>query len=505
MVIECDVDNEHYAHEALGLSVWMRKVSHSLGAYRVERDRTQPFCFTLLHPTPLSYFTPCLTLPYPPSNYRGPQAFTKMPSQCREWSAAADDQDQETNPGSFKWESTTFGLEPRWIQEPEIEALRKVLKTAEIPPKRWNIQFFAQGGFNKLYTVQSGDDSFMMRVSLPVEPQFKTLSEVATLDFVRKNTSLPVPKVISYCSTSSNPIGYEWILMDMMPGTPLKERWTSLTWSAKESLVQKLVVYAASMFQKQFRTIGNMFFKGEVSVSAAPEIKRTVSLPFFWGDHVHQDVPKGPFWSSRDWIVARLMFSENDAKRTLEESEDEDEREDADNTLSIISRLRSQMSEFFGAAQGEGESSILFHDDLTSQNILVDNDGALSAIVDWECVSVVPLWRACTYPAFLEDRPRVDEPVQQNYGREENGEITDLFWVHLMEYEKTTLRRFYLERMRELEPRWMDVFDSSHKQRDFYLAVENCDSEFAFRTINKWLDDVEAGRNTRSLRERFNE
>jgi aminoglycoside phosphotransferase len=67
-----------------------------------------------------------------------------------------------------------------------------------------------------------------MRVSLPVDPRYKTESEVATTEFVRQKTSLPVPRIIAFDS-HENELGFEWILMDMMPGLTLRKRWRKMS------------------------------------------------------------------------------------------------------------------------------------------------------------------------------------------------------------------------------------------------------------------------------------
>ena len=61
---------------------------------------------------------------------------------------------------------------------------------------------------------QEAATTHIMRVAIPVEPFFKTESEVATMDYVRKHTSLPVPRVLAYDSSTSNQVGFEWIVMD---------------------------------------------------------------------------------------------------------------------------------------------------------------------------------------------------------------------------------------------------------------------------------------------------
>jgi hypothetical protein len=59
-----------------------------------------------------------------------------------------------------------------------------------------------------------------------------------------------------------------------------------------------------------------------------------------------------------------------------------------------------------------------------------------------------------------------------------------------MEYELTKLRRYFLDEMRRLEPKWIEVFDSATARRDFHIAVQNCDNGFLATHITEWLDDV---------------
>ena len=402
----------------------------------------------------------------------------------------------------LEWVETTFSWEPHWTMDPKVSDIEAVIKTAFKMPQDCKVVFIRQGALNKIYRVQYGNESLIMRISLPVDPHSKTESEVATLHFMRRNSNIPVPIVKAYNSSSTDPIGFEWILMDFMPGMPLRERWRLIPWPAKEAIVEQLAVFSSSMYRRQFRAIGNIYPNLKRPDLNTPEIKRIVAMQFFWGDHISQAVSRGPFQSSQDWIAARLSFNKADGEKVLRHSRDEDEREDAENTLRIVERLRSHLSEFF-PAKGT-ERTMFFHDDLSQQNILVDKDGRLIAVVDWECVSALPLWKACQYPASLEGRVRDEMPIRDAYTREENGEVNDLFWIHLLEYELTRLRTFFLRKMYRLERGWIEVFRSSEKQRDFDLAAQNCDNPFCFRVINAWLDDVEKQKEPiRSLSERL--
>ena len=126
---------------------------------------------------------------------------------------------------------TTFGLEPRWTKEPDIEIIRELAQEHLGHDMEASIEvaFLAQGAFNKLYKITVADAACLMRVSLPVYPKLKTQSEVATINFIRKETEMPAPQIIAFDADSQNPLGFELILMELMPGVPLRKRWRKIS------------------------------------------------------------------------------------------------------------------------------------------------------------------------------------------------------------------------------------------------------------------------------------
>jgi aminoglycoside phosphotransferase (APT) family kinase protein len=67
---------------------------------------------------------------------------------------------------------------------------------------------------------------YLMRVAKPVDPFYKTASEVSTIAFIQQYTSIPVPNIIDFSATSQNSIGLERILMQRMTGSAL----ISISW-----------------------------------------------------------------------------------------------------------------------------------------------------------------------------------------------------------------------------------------------------------------------------------
>ncbi len=89
---------------------------------------------------------------------------------------------------------------------------------------------------------------------------------------------------------------------------------------------------------------------------------------------------------------------------------------------------------------------------------------------------------------------RLDEqPIKDKYQRDENGEVVALYWEQLQNYELTQLRRIFLSEMKRRQPRWVEIFESSQRQRDFDLAVTGCGDSFLIRRICNWLNDIDSG------------
>lgn len=419
----------------------------------------------------------------------------------------------------LEWvEQPLGGVQPRWTVEPELDALERLARrTLDLATDaRCRVAFLAQGGFNKIYTVTAssssasaaGKESYVLRVSLPVDPGHKTLSEVATLSFVRRLSGL-VPRVRAYSADTAadREPGFEWILMERMPGEALETAWEAMSWESRQTLVERIVELLARLFEQRFSGIGNLYLKDGAGVQKAQSwdevsIGPIVSMFFFWGDRLHRSLPRGPFRSSQKWLSARLDLLAGDAASMLAKAADEDDLEDAAALDLVVKRLQALLPRMFPVLSGDmpAEATALHHDDLSWHNILVDRQGTLTAVIDWECVSVLPLWHVCRLPSFLDGPDRHDRPLPEHYFRdEETGAPCTLYSEHLREHEKTRLRGTFWRAMERRSPGWVVEHERAGGKADFELAVSACDG-LGRRTVSKWLDRVEAGDEGASLR-----
>lgn len=333
------------------------------------------------------------------------------------------------------WVAGTFGLEPRWTAGPDIAKIellaRKHLKLEQ--NAACHVTLYAQGALNKLYKIETGAGCSPMRVTLPVDPFSKTNSEVAIINFVHQNTNIPVLQIFAFEDSREGMLGFEWILMEMLPGATLQTNWRTLSADTKQDIVKQVAKYQAQLIHHRFYAIGNLFVSSEArcmlkesipsSVAAdtnnqhlLPVLGQMVSMIFFGGDHITQDEPRGPFTKSEDWIRARLTLIITDQEGILKTSEDEDDIEEGQDAIEIAERLLKLLPTIFPFDTIAPEQSILFHDNLSMHNILVGADGRITGVIDWECASVLPLWRACELPQFLQGKDRTEEPKRDQYG-----------------------------------------------------------------------------------------
>ncbi|KAK4652911.1 LOW QUALITY PROTEIN: hypothetical protein QC762_0078110 [Podospora pseudocomata] len=84
-----------------------------------------------------------------------------------------------------------------------------------------------------------------------------------------------------------------------------------------------------------------------------------VSHEFFMGDHLYYDIPRGPFRSSHDWLSAVLNIIIVHQTAVLEKTDDEDEKEDAEEILPVAQRLLALVPKVFPAHPDEAETTAL--------------------------------------------------------------------------------------------------------------------------------------------------
>ncbi|KAL8795194.1 MAG: hypothetical protein Q9195_002349 [Heterodermia aff. obscurata] len=190
----------------------------------------------------------------------------------------------ENERNRLKWSGAGFTRRPVWSKDPDLAIIKHLAQKhlllalpSDFDDANFHVQFFAQGGFNKLYRVSydTHPTSYMFRVTLPTDPFFKVESEAATLAFVRAKTSIPVAQVIAWDSNWDTDLGFEWILTEMIEGVTLHDIWRQVPWERKLSLTEEVARMIVQLQRHEFDCIGSLYFASALRIEKSEEDMRS--------------------------------------------------------------------------------------------------------------------------------------------------------------------------------------------------------------------------------------
>ncbi|OOF91401.1 hypothetical protein ASPCADRAFT_177422 [Aspergillus carbonarius ITEM 5010] len=123
-----------------------------------------------------------------------------------------------------------------------------------------------EGAYNKtfLLTMDNGAE-VIAKIPNPYLPQkFAIASEVATLDFLRNELDIPVPRVLAWSSKKDQPVGIEYIIMERAPGQELNKLWSTMNISDRVDIVSQLVGIQAKIATVDLHSYGSLYYPKDV-------------------------------------------------------------------------------------------------------------------------------------------------------------------------------------------------------------------------------------------------
>lgn len=111
---------------------------------------------------------------------------------------------------------------PNWLNGPSIDGIKEPVwpfleRLGCKHDEDISIEFLADGGLNRVYKIQSTAGNYVFRVAFPVYPYYKTEADVATTEIVRRFTTIPVPTIYAYDSSTHNAMGLSESLWIKLP------------------------------------------------------------------------------------------------------------------------------------------------------------------------------------------------------------------------------------------------------------------------------------------------
>ncbi|GES61237.1 kinase-like protein [Aspergillus terreus] len=249
----------------------------------------------------------------------------------------------------------------------------------------------AEGGFNRLFEATCSDGRRVLaRLPYPstVPKHYTTASEVATLEYLRLN-GFPVPKVHAWSSTTDNAVGAEYIIMEKLDGTPFGEVWYILDFKQRYKVTEQIVQLERRLFDLQIPANGSIYFPGSLNEH---ERAQAVPLP-------NQD---GTFCIGPPRLHYERSYRKLHGFKKM-------------HPQAHIHALEKylQLANCLGYPQGSNlNRPVLRHPDLQPNNILLSDSLDVTAIVDWQHATIMPLCLAASMPKYF-----------QNYGDPESDRM----------------------------------------------------------------------------------
>ena len=355
----------------------------------------------------------------------------------------------------LEWETLPNSGEKRpiWPPEPNMFVLGKIafehlprnFANGDPDPFLITVKYLHQRTNYKAYEIQYGGQStnYVIRVSLPVDPIFKTESEVATMRFLKTYTTIPVPEVVAWDSFSHNSLGFEWIMMKNARGRLLSKLWSDLTQDERASFFGKLGKCAEQLRGCPFPCIGSLYLKSseprvyiasiettshdlvEDNLDCIREtvnpfedlhsypgfiIGRMVKSPFDVDSRLHVNAYRGPFENSVEWMAAEVLKQIRRLRkyRDLNGRDNSEQKKDLAGAVGEMEKgcvaLSEELPEFYWYDKKGEHPYILHSGHLLKTDIYIDEDTLeISDITNWEATYVCPLWKATVDPKILQD------------------------------------------------------------------------------------------------------
>lgn len=164
----------------------------------------------------------------------------------------------------------------------------------------------SEGGYNRVFEATFSDGKCVLaRLPYPstVPEHYTVASEAATMNYLRLH-GFRIPEVYSWCSTKSNPTGAEFIIIQKLDGTPLGDRWFSMTPKEQYKIMTQIVEWETRLMLLKFPTSESLYYSKDLPSEKRAKLDDPNSMAFCIGPIAHyswwhgergiMDIDRGP-------------------------------------------------------------------------------------------------------------------------------------------------------------------------------------------------------------------
>ncbi|PYI02010.1 phosphotransferase enzyme family protein [Aspergillus sclerotiicarbonarius CBS 121057] len=283
-----------------------------------------------------------------------------------------------------------------------------------------------EGGFSKALLMKK-ENGIEVIAKIPCRiagpASLTTASEVGVLEYVRKHTGIPVPRVLSWSSDSANPVGAEYIIMEKAAGVPLFQKWPDMAEIEKLELIKNLTKLEAQLSAIRFPAYGGLYLRADardpkshyqmlddsIDASNAFCIGPSCDRSFHVEPAADSTQPsiggnQGP-WATTSQLgisiakreLSRIPTSHSNRPAMFYQGSVDEQTQLLQSTISLMPMLDSHPT------LSQTGQPTLWHTDLHMGNIYVapDDSTRIVSIIDFQSVSVMPAFLQARWPEFL--------------------------------------------------------------------------------------------------------
>ncbi|TFK88261.1 hypothetical protein K466DRAFT_662430 [Polyporus arcularius HHB13444] len=283
------------------------------------------------------------------------------------------------------------------IESLDIDALREVVVAARLshsPSPDLSCSIIAPpiyGSFNLVYEARFSDGlSWALRIAHTHWTELKARTmrlDIIGQQYISAHTTIPIPRVHAYDCSSDNVLRRPYVVTDFVQGTRLVDVWNDASWwtgeRSKERLLASVAKHMVALAELEFDKIGCL------DRSEADGSHHVVPFPCAFDEEEESGIPNtlnfGPFESAHAYYLA--LIRERGRYGVI-----------APDRLAILRMLLATLPD----DRFDGPPFHFGPPDFDSQNVLVDDAGEVSGLIDWDGLCVLPREvAALTYPSWL--------------------------------------------------------------------------------------------------------
>jgi Ser/Thr protein kinase RdoA (MazF antagonist) len=245
------------------------------------------------------------------------------------------------------------------------------------------ISTLPRGQFHEIRVLYFEDGwTCIARFTREAEPLAKVESELATIEYVRNNTTIPVPEIYLVNNSENHAVGAPFVLMEHIHGSPLDDMWEVLSLDHKLDAITQVAGIHGRLAGLKFDTIGCI----GTNQSVGPLLDQVE----WW-----QPLGNHAFTKTSDYLNSYMR--EDNPNRT----------ESAQALYPTIKEKISAHLERNALNPTLHAPFRLIHPDLGFQNILVTQEDGMPpkirGVIDWDWSYIGLLYYLCEYPRRIQD------------------------------------------------------------------------------------------------------